>query len=817
MKAIQGIMLLTIMLAVSCSNEPGKDETVPEIPPTAEENFVNAINEKFVWNSDGTELTARTNDDGSGMLGYEYNFHSLVEGSATQAIYEVTYGDAFIGVELFSDNTEAVMYKKDTVEEWTIITDVSFTPEHKLISSAKGEWIASAKSKTIIIDSIEYTMKNDGHLYLANVLTFTHVSTTQPVTRTPNDGFLRDRAIYKKSDAEFFGLLVDNTLEELTIYKESGVNYWGDEASVVFDDANKVDPLADFKGLIAGTYNGIYDINITTSELELVDLVINADGTISKDGTTLYTLVSSKPDNTAIFSLQVDVPDSGYRALVDKFIGFSFIEVGKMTLHRQGMKTVYDTADAVVIDDTTRIEPVNIFKYSLPKGDIPVGAEVLTVKADGSLYEGETVKYTFLELHVGVYTGIQTTNAIYTDTTGKFLGIQLDIVEQKIYLYLDGTTSPWVNKTDVEFIPANKVIASDTWDSVGTGLVPTTIHWPSAVIDNDGNVVLAYQDDGKLSVQLFNKTLGSWSSVADKLNGETVAGPSIAKDSHGNLYVSYEGSALAVVKWTKALGTWANMGTGDNLMVDGANGQKSSITVDKDDNIYVLHPKAGGATAGSSVRKYNSIAKTWDLVGPAEAIKGSGSKQILTTSTGELWVVSSAGSNAGNKKGQLVVQRYNIINNTWDTVGGAEDTGNIDNAYTVTMGIDHLDNVYVAYEKTTSGRKATILKLNAAKDGWDTIGDGIGTDANHLRISFYSDGTPIIATSGDPANQGLKVMKYENETWSKIGKDPQVSAGNAYYSGLVVNTDSNTIYAAYSDRTISGNGLSVRQHVRILP
>ena len=814
MKAIQGIMLLTIMLAVSCSNEPGKDETVP---PTAEQIFVNTINGKFVWNSDGTELPALTNADGSGTLGYDYNFHSLVEGSTTQAIYEGSYGNAFIGVELFNDNTEAVMYKKDTVEEWTISTDVNFAPEHKLTSSAKGEWIASAKSKTISIDSTEYTMKNDGHLYLADVLTFTHVSTTQPVARTPHDGFLRDRSIYKKADAEeYLGLLADDT-EHLSVYKDAMINYWITEDAVVFDDANKVDPLADFKKLIVGTYTGVYDIN-ATSELELVALTIDADGNISKAGTLLYTLVSLKPGNKAIFSLQVDVPDPESRALVDKFIGFSFIEAGKMTLHRQGMKTVYDTAEAVVIDDTTWIEPVNIFKYSLPKGEIPVGAEVLTVKVDGHLYEGETIKYSFLELHTHVdYAGLQTTNAIYTDTANKFFGIQVDTLEAKIYPYRNGKTSPWDDKASVSFGSEHKVSAPDTWDSVGRGLSPDVIHWPSAVIDNDGNVVLAYQDNNKLSVQRYDKATALWTSIADKIHDAW--GPSIAKDSAGNLYSSYEsdGQGLAVSKWVKDSGAWENMGTGADRLITGLKGQKTSLAVDKDDNIYLLHKKGRNSTEGSSVRKYNSSAKTWDLVGPADAIKGAGTKKIIATSTGELWVVSSQGAN-GSELGQLVVQRYNTTDATWDTVGGAADTGYIAASYNITIGVNSLNEIYVAYD-ATSDRKATILKLNTTKDGWDTIGTGVGAKANYISIAFYNDGAPLVGSSGAAAtvNPGpIEVMKYDGGTaWSKVGKDAQVSAGNAFYPGIVVDTSTDTTYAAYSDVTVNGGGLSVRQHQRV--
>ena len=815
MKAIQGIMLLTIMLAVSCSNEPGKDETVP---PTAEQIFVNTINGKFVWNSDGTELPALTNADGSGTLGYDYNFHSLVEGNTNQAIYEELYGNAFIGVELYNDDTLdvmlAVMYKKDTVEDWAIITDVSFTPEHKLTSSAKGEWIASAKSKTISIDSTEYTMKNDGHLYLADELTFTHVSTTQPVARTPHDGFLRDRSIYKKGDTEFLGLLVNDT-DALIIYKESAINYWADEASVVFNDADKVDPLADFKRLIVGTYTGVYDIN-ATSELELVDLTIDADGNISKAGTLLYTLDSLKPGNKAIFSLEVNVPDPEpeSRALVNKFIGFSFIEVGKMTLHRQGMKTVYDTAEAVVINNTTWIEPVNIFKQSLPKGEIPVGAEVLTVKVDGHLYEGETIKYSFVELHVGT---LQTTNAIYTDTAGKFFGIQLDTAEAKIYPYRNGKTSPWDDKASVSFGSEHKVSAPDTWDSVGRGLSQDVIHWPSAVIDNDGNVVVAYEDAGKLSVQRYDKATAQWTPVVHQKH--TAYGSGIAKDSLGNIYITHESAAQAlnVVKLTTA-GNLENMGTGASMVITGANiGQKASLAVDNNNDVYILHKKGKSSTEGSSVRKYNSSTKEWELVGPAEAIKGGGTKKIIATSTGELWVVSSKGA-SGSELGQLVVQRYNKETDTWDTVGGAADTGQIAASHNITIGVNSLNEIYVAYDDA-SDRKATILKLNATRDGWDTIGTGVGAKANYISIAFYSDGTPLVGSSGASAavNPGpIEVMKYDGGTaWSKVGKDAQVSAGDAFYPGIVVDTETDTTYAAYSDVTVNGGGLSVRQHQRV--
>lgn len=845
MKAMQGILLLAVMLVVSCSEEPGKKDPIQKTPT---EVFLDAINEKHIWDSDGSELVASINEDKEGALGDVYIFNSLVlDKFSTQAIYELKFGNGFIGIELFDGNKQAVMYKKGTVEDWDSLAEVSFAPEHKLVSSAKGEWIADAKDKTIRIDSIEYTMKNDGHLYLEateDVLTFTHISTTQPVTRTPDDGFLRDRAIYQKGNAEFLGLLSDDT-DKLLVYKNAtdptAIAFWATEGDVDFINANKISPDQAFLENSKGTYNNILVLaptvlDPTKDEYKLADIVIDEAGVLL---------------NAEQFTFDSALPADETSGLVEKaiykfgseFVGIEVSDNPKtLKIYINNGKEYWTGAGDVEFDPKHYISILNAYINDLKLVTTHVlGESIYTLKDNGDLHlkEGDVLAFTYVK-HLQNTEGVFVRSKMaYKTTDNKYVGIEHDVVRVRIHLYKDAKTSAWANEVDITdaiFTDANKVVAVGTWDPLGDIVADigniSACHL-STTLDPDGNVFVLFRDrtttyDNHAQVIKYDITSKEWSFVG--VRGELDAGPvnevAIKSDSFGNLYASYykySANEISIRKFAVGGTEWVDFGE-DGAKI-GSEGSGPALVIGMDSGteyIYALVKVSGDIVAK---RRKTDGSDTWTLVGGVifdENLAGlAGSSIVLKSDGTPVVAIGGLGKPAAQYPYDLRVAEWNGA--AWIELGSPTDIGKSSD---MSVNVNSKDEIYVAYRDQTTAStsgdegRGTIKKWNGST--WELVGTRRGLSENlaeWIRIRFYNDDIPLVIYGGDGGSasptRGYYYKEDSNE-WVKLGSSAFISAGLTFYTDGVVNPVNDKFYVAYRETT-GGNLLRVSVHERVVP
>ncbi len=783
MKAIQGIMLLTIMLAVSCTKEPG--EGVP-VPPTAEENFVNAINEILVWDSDGTELTAGIDENKVGTLSFNdyvsYSFSSLKEGSTTQAIYEAPYGGGFIGVELFNDNKQAVMYKNGTVEAWASADGVRFDLEHKMESSAKGEWIATAQFKTVRIDKIGYAMMSDGNIYLIDeanplgFLTFKHVSHPSVGARGTDDGKHRDRAIYKKADAEeYLGLLADDT-EHLSVYKDAMISYWITEDAVSFDGAHKFFSFAD-------DISGQKVWNSTGDELT-AGYDKKGDGAIGHTVDTVF---------TPLYFYESLVTDSRTRAYYTdasgKFIGVEYDPafvpstegVAKdhraLVMYKNFTTVAWDTKDAVVFDATSIVRSSSKGEWVINTKNliVKINDVIYTMKDDGNLYTGDTLAFTYMHNYTPTPVtrtpndGMDAYKAIYKrEGAEEYLG--LSSWDTKVftvnYQKDHDRTLFWPTPGEVVFtdpnaeddtVPYSKVprteeenFINNTYDKIVLDVkdkeLTMAVNFTTAksTITDDTSTELYTYDSYKGTIDGVSvKYQAIYKSTTDRYIGVEFVSPNVS------MYRANGTTATEGTDWTSAgavefknetttVAGWELVG--DILTANSGSGFQScfpSITMDKDGNLYAAFRNHSASTAKTvGILKYTKGGDAW---APIVAAGGSLTTTIGSAITDMTDIVVSAGGsvftayivgNNQNNEGKTGVFKYDP-NNGADWVAFGDKVDDADAEFMDTGGITGGQNL----------RKPDPSMLINVEDGTEYIYIVTALDKNIIIKKRKTDGS----------------------------------------------------------------------------
>ena len=794
MKAIQGIMLLTIMLAVSCTKEPG----VAPVPPTAEENFVNAINEKLVWDSDGIELTANIDENKVGLLGDAYEFNSLfVEGSTTQAVYSSVYGIGFIGVELFDDNKQAVMYKKGTVELWDTKEEVSFAPEHKMESSAKGEWIAKAQPKSIRINKVVYTMHNDGNLYLESteegvepVLTFTHVSQPLVVARTPDDGKHRDRAIYKQADAEFFGLLVEDGEEVtkasvyLNITDPATPAFWATEGEVLFDATSKI-------VIFAEVYYGqpIWDVSGSTF---YAGYGASGDGAIgrTKDGEFVesYLFESVVPASETV----IEMTRAIYTNTNGGFIGVEFIpftadrvpptegaekDYLEFVMYQKGTTAAWATKDAVVFDATSIVRSSSKGEWVIntKKLIVKIDTTIYEMKDDGNLYDSRgTLAFTYMHNYTPTPVtrtpndGMDAYKAIYKrEGAEEYLGLSSWATKVFTVNYQrdHDRTLFWPTPGEVVFTDPNADDAAAPYSKV-----PRT---------EEENFINNTYD--KIVLDVKDKEL--------KMDVDFATGTSMITDGTDTVYTydSYKGTVDGLSPKYQAF--YTNNTTGKyigvefvspNVSMYRANGTTASDSTDWTTSVSVEFKNETTTVAGWEVVGDITTANNGDFFGSCFA-------SITMDNDGNLYsTFRSRGGGGGigsTVERSASVVKYDAATKTWAFLGDQEDLVNkFVNASDIV--VDANANVFASFSSTAAPYVTRIVKYNTATSAWENFGDkdtdGLVTDYFNygskngaIDANMIVEGDTIYALSSIEQKIVIKKRLTDgSDDWTQVGAAP---------------------------------------------
>ena len=845
MKAIQGIMLLTIMLAVSCTNEP----VVDPVPPTAEENFVNAINEILVWDSTGENLTASIDENKVGLLGDTYEFNSLVEGSTTQAVYSTVYGIGFIGVELFDDNKQAVMYKEGTVELWDTKEEVSFAPENKMESSAKGEWIAKAQPKSIRINKVVYTMQNNGNLYLESTdadgetvltLTFKHVSQPLVGARTPDDGKHRDRAIYKKHDAEeYFGLLVeaDEEVTKASVYLNTTVPatpFWATEAEVLFDATSKI-------VIFAEVYYGqvIWDISGSTLT---AGYDANGDGAIGRvendvDGyVSRYFFESVVPASDGVV---LEMTRAIYTNALGGFIGVEYIPFAddrvpptegpekdylEFVMYQKGTTAAWATKDAVVFDATSIVRSSSKGEWVIAASPLitKVNNVVYTMESDGNLYLPGSATPTY-NWHANgkpapvvpegrtPNDGLYSSMVIYKNVAStEFFGLSTANHTAKVFTvnYQPGgvKTTFWATPEEVVFT------APDAEDL----LVPFT---QVAKTDEEQFIEVSYD---QIVLDVKDKEL--------KMAVNFTTAKSIITDGASTVYTydSYKGTVEGLSPKYQAIYTKGSKYIGvefvsPNVSMYRANGTTATEGTDWTTAMAVEFKNETTTVAG------------WELVGDiltanSGTVYGSCFPSITMDNSGNLYAAFRLrGSGSTDDDYKVNVIKYTATANTWATLGAKSfSTGNTDMNDIV---VDSSGNVFASYNAAAlTPVQNGILKYNMATSAWENFGD---KDADGVTTEYFLTGEKvgridpamiinneagvdyIYAISAFDKNLVLKKRKTDgSDDWTQVGAAPFNEDREGWSSSSLV-IDPITKHPIVGIGGQYGKGASQNQTVRI--
>jgi hypothetical protein len=158
--------------------------------------------------------------------------------------------------------------------------------------------------------------------------------------------------------------------------------------------------------------------------------------------------------------------------------------------------------------------------------------------------------------------------------------------------------------------------------------------------------------------------------------------------------------------------------------------------------------------------------------------------------------------NANSNK--VTVMKFNAAENKWLSLGGPAISAGTANYINLALAAD--GTPYLSYQDGANGYKATLMKFNTADNTWLSLGDpGISAGrADYTSLALASDGTPYLAYQ-DFANGGkATVMKFDaaKNEWLSLG-DPGISAGEVYYTSLALASDG-TPYLAYQDAANRG-------------
>jgi len=794
MKILQGISLLTVMLVVSCSEEPGKKDPVQKTP---EEIFVEAINEKNIWDSDGTELTAGIDENKEGTLGDGiYIFNSLVLDSSTQAIYKQVFGNSFIGIELFDENKQAVMYKKGTVETWDSVGEVNFDVANKLLSSAKGEWIANAQAKTIRIDGTEYIMKNDGNLYLEateegaeDVLTFTHVAQPLKPTRTPEDGLHRDRAIYKQDNADkFFGLLSDDTTK-LFVYKNKATDFWATQAEVVFEDTHKI-------VIFAETIVGKVIWDVTGSTLTAGYDEDTKEGVLGRSDGNRYFFESFDLENTPLQAI--------YTNATGGFIGVKYTpftddrvpptegpeqDYLELVMYQKGTTAAWVNKDNVSFEDAHKV-------LSSSKGEWVIKAITLltkidnviyTMKDDGNLYTGDTLTFSYVaNAKVPVARtpndGLYSSMVIYKKGDAEFFGLSTDNHNAKAFTIVYRNNGGfWATADEVIFEDAN-IVAKTPKDQF--------------VEDSYTEIVLDVQDkELKMNIDLTTGegtiTDGTTATYAFHSLAKTIGDP----DADPVEKVQYQAIYTNI--------TPANKFIGVELVV-------SSVGV-KSMAMY----KENGTTPWNTVDNVvfhgdNTTVEGWRLVGDiltdnSGAGYASCFPSITMDKSGNLYAAFRDNSKVGERLTSVV--KYTKSTDSWDFLGNQKisafrtdmndivvaDNGNVFVSYAATFGSDIQGKTGMLKWTGSEWIHFGDKDPNALDPTVDTEFFDFGTTVGKVDPNMVIEGNFIYAVSSIDKNLVVKKRKTDgSDDWTQVGVAPFNEESGDLWSSSSLVIDPNT-------------------------
>lgn len=291
-----------------------------------------------------------------------------------------------------------------------------------------------------------------------------------------------------------------------------------------------------------------------------------------------------------------------------------------------------------------------------------------------------------------------------------------------------------------------------------TGFSPGMVQFTSIAIDDDGNPVVAFQDEvlagAKATVMKYSGN--AWGYVGNRgVTSEMVGYTSMAIHD-GVIYMGNRGNSSTKAQVKKFDGNgWSDVGPPGGF----SNGDVKDLSLAINDNgTPYLAFKDDGSTGRVKLMYFDG---TWKVVGNAPISSGSASSPSLAfdgqgdPNVADVPYVAYRDEANGN---QVTVARF--VAGDWETVGGP--VGSTTPWGSVSLAIDD-GAPYVAYiGMGASEEEFTVLVRKYNGSNWDPVGDEIsGAHAALPVILKFYDGVPYVAYTDTAKNYKMTVMKFD--------------------------------------------------------
>ena len=758
-KSILNIALLSMLFVLgACSTDPDKtpDKEIPESSTTV---FLNSVKTKDafqgenpigVFGTDGKTFVV----DGA-FLTLEVSGTLIFESasSGTEAIYTDTSAKEVV----ITLTTDGGTIKVDTTE--TIFTYVS------VVDPVIAEFLNSVKTKDAFQSKNKIgTFGTDGKTFVVDGAFLTLGVSGTLIFESASSG---TEAIYKDTSDKVVTITLTADGGTITVDTTETIFTYGGGV-----DPNKTAFLASVKDKDA--YQGEEligafgtDGTFTISYYSDYDTILGVTGDLTFESATSPTEAIYLDDSTPAQEVTFTLTANGGTIKSDKAeIDFTYEKVVDPN------KTAF--LNSVKDKDTYEWEEIiGTFNYD---------GNTFTISeySDYDTILGVTRTLTF-------ESATSSTVAVYTDTYDKVVTITLNGD-------VGGTIK--VDTTETIFT----YIATIAWQTVGKkGFSDGLVNYTSLAFDKNGVPYLAYTDGfGKATVMKY--VSGTWTVVGKKdFSDGRASYTSLAIDKDGVPYLAYSdgddyggGSDKKATVMKYDNNTWTVVGT--KGFSDGEV-MFTSLAIDKDGVPYLAYQD--GFQGPATVMKY--VSGTWTVVGT----KGFSDDWVMGTSLAidKDGVPYLAYTDMNNSfEGPATVMKYNKYNDIW-TVVGKKDFSD-DGARDLSLAIDKDGVPYVAYGDVTGVGKATVMKYVSGT--WTVVGKKDFSDgrASYTSLAIDKDGVPYLAYSdgddyGGGSDKKATVMKYDNNTWTVVGKKG-FSDGTVNYTSLALDKDG-VPYVAYKD------------------
>jgi hypothetical protein len=234
---------------------------------------------------------------------------------------------------------------------------------------------------------------------------------------------------------------------------------------------------------------------------------------------------------------------------------------------------------------------------------------------------------------------------------------------------------------------------------------------------------------------------------------------------------------------------WSGVGAA-GFTADGASG--FDILFNSANEPY-LSFSANGNSFIASVMKYSG--GSWAFVG-AQNISSVSSFAPSAAMYNDVPYIAYTDNDFG---GKITVKKYNSINNTWDLVGAQAFTTN--QGQNPSLQISAAGVPYVAYTDWTS-TKVTVMKFNGTN--WVLVGNAgfTATDAYYPILRLDATGAPYVYYRDNDYALRASVKKFDGTNWVYLGT-PGFSAADVWEGSMTIDP-SGAILVAYSDNFVSG-------------